>query len=69
MKSYITPLCRWSEIQTNIQHMQLIRVLYTAVAYNLVYRHGMKRKLAISSLLCVTINCLTIGDHVKMLLT
>jgi len=35
-----------------------------------VYRHGMKRNLAISSLLCVTINCLTIGDHVKkMLLT
>ena len=29
----------------------------------------MKCKLLISSLLCVSINCLTIGDHVKMLLT
>ena len=32
-KSHTMPLCRWSEIQTNIQHMQLIRVFYTAVAY------------------------------------
>jgi len=34
-----------------------------------VYWHGMMCKLAISCLSCVTINCLTIGDHVKMLLT
>ena len=71
-KSYTMPLRRWSEIQTNIQHMQLIRVLHIVVAYKLqltVYRHDMKCKLAISSLLCVTINCLMIGDHVKMLLT